>query len=561
MRARNRLGRLAPFAAALALGCLWPASAGTSGIAVAGGFSFDLVPARDGIALAGSPYRWQAIATAGERPATLVERIDRRGGRIARWWQLDGRWQLTAPAYDGQGAGLAGDESVLVLTRAGRWPDGMRRRTELAVLEPGPRRPGGAGAVRRVSLRGDFGVYAISPDGSTLFLTHWLAGPPGDPRFRLRAYDLSRQRLLPAAAIGGDGAVLGGTPMTRLQDVSGHHVYTLYMKGAAAVRRNFLLALDTFGRTLRRIEPPGLRGEKNPGLLTLHLDAAGQRLVVRAHSVYHWVERERTVARIDLRRWLRPRLAPPSPRSAPQARAPSASAPQPRPAAHPIGLFSREVGESAAGRPIEMLEVGDLSLPGRLLVFGCVHGDECGASALVPRENGCPDPDLHAYVVPNLDPDGSAAKSRLNARGVDLNRNFAAGWRPVGTLGSLEYAGLRPFSEPESRLAARLIRRLQPRATIWFHQDWGDTAYVRAWGQSVPAGRRFAQLAGIEFRRLPWPAGTAPNWQNHRFPGAASFVVETPRGRLGDSLRERLTAALSEFGEGLEEDPGVPRKG
>lgn len=229
--------------------------------------------------------------------------------------------------------------------------------------------------------------------------------------------------------------------------------------------------------------------------------------------------------------------------------------------AAPVGIFGRVAGHSAGGRPIELLGVGDLSLPGRMLVFGCVHGDECGASALLPLENGCPDPHLHAYVVPNLDPDGSAAKSRLNAHGVDLNRNFAAGWRSRGGPGSLEYSGPRPFSEPESRLAARLIRHIQPQVTIWFHQDWGERAYVRAWGQSVPAARRFAKLAGIEFRLMRWLAGTAPNWQNHRFPLTASFVVETPRGKLGPPLRTRLTAALSRLGEELEEDPRVARMG
>ena len=37
-------------------------------------------------------------------------------------------------------------------------------------------------------------------------------------------------------------------------------------------------------------------------------------------------------------------------------------------------------------------------------------------------------------------------------------------------------------------------------------------------------------MAELPFRRLPWLAGTAPNWQNHRFPHTASFVVELPLG-------------------------------
>ena len=193
-------------------------------------------------------------------------------------------------------------------------------------------------------------------------------------------------------------------------------------------------------------------------------------------------------------------------------------------------MISHVVGHSRGGRPIGLHEVGNMALPAPILVFGCVHGDECGAEAVEPLENGCPDPKTHVDVVPNLDPDGSARGSRLNGGGVDLNRNFAAGWRGGGTAGEPEYSGPRPFSEPESRLAARLVRQLEPRVTIWFHQHWGSGSYVRAWGQSVPAGRRFAKLAGIGFRLMRWEAGTAPNWQNHRFPGTASFVVELPRG-------------------------------
>jgi protein MpaA len=141
--------------------------------------------------------------------------------------------------------------------------------------------------------------------------------------------------------------------------------------------------------------------------------------------------------------------------------------------------------------------------------------------------SGCPAIGASIYVVPNLNPDGFALRTRLNGRGVDLNRNFPAGWRSIASRGSPQYSGPRPFSEPETRLAAHLIRWLRPRVTIWFHQTPGGP-FVRAWGESVPLARRYAHLARIPFRRLPWPDGTAPNWQNHRFPDASSFVVELP---------------------------------
>ncbi len=193
------------------------------------------------------------------------------------------------------------------------------------------------------------------------------------------------------------------------------------------------------------------------------------------------------------------------------------------------------LGRSADGRPIRVA-----AWPGaagtsqganpraKVLAFGCIHGTECAGRSVVRFINGeCPGY-TSIWVVPNLNPDGYAAGTRLNGHGVDLNRNFPSGWRAIGQRYDLEYSGPHPFSEPETRLAARLIRMVHPRITIWFHQE--AEPMVRAWGQSVPVARDYAKLAGLPFRRLPWLAGTAPNWQNHRFPGTASFVVELPLG-------------------------------
>jgi hypothetical protein len=87
----------------------------------------------------------------------------------------------------------------------------------------------------------------------------------------------------------------------------------------------------------------------------------------------------------------------------------------------------------------------------------------------------------------------------------------------------------------------RLILRLRPRTTIWFHQPQD---LVRAWGESVPAARRYARLAGLSFRKLRWLPGSAPNWQNHRFPGTSSFVVELRAGPLSSAAAARLARAV-----------------
>jgi murein peptide amidase A len=205
------------------------------------------------------------------------------------------------------------------------------------------------------------------------------------------------------------------------------------------------------------------------------------------------------------------------------------------------------LGRSVNDRPIRVdawaSVAGDGSAPRvRVLVFGCVHGTECAGRQIVRFLPGTCPPFTGLWAVPNLNPDGFAAGTRLNGRGVDLNRNFPAGWRPIGERYDLEYSGPHPFSEPETRLAARLIRLVRPRITIWFHQE--EKPLVRAWGPSVPAARRFASLAHLPFYRLHWLAGTAPNWQNHRFPHTASFVVELPPGPLSHADAARYAIAV-----------------
>jgi len=200
------------------------------------------------------------------------------------------------------------------------------------------------------------------------------------------------------------------------------------------------------------------------------------------------------------------------------------------------------LGLSYRGRPIRAWRLGTRGSRRTLLVVGCIHGTECAGLAITRqllRLGRGAATDL--WVLPDLNPDGFAAATRQNARGVDLNRNFPSGWRPLGVRSDPQYSGPHPFSERETRIARALILRLRPRITIWFHQP---AALVRAYRGSEPIARRYARLAGLPFRVIPWLAGTAPNWQNHRFPGTSSFVVELPPGSLTAAAARRYARAV-----------------
>jgi murein peptide amidase A len=198
----------------------------------------------------------------------------------------------------------------------------------------------------------------------------------------------------------------------------------------------------------------------------------------------------------------------------------------------------RVVGHSVRGRPITATLKGDPKAPARVLVIGCVHGDEPAGVRVARRlVAGAPARNAAIWVVPSLNPDGVAAGSRGNARGVDLNRNFPFDWRP---LGGLEYSGAHPLSEPESRTARRLILRVEPDITIWFHQPFD---LVDRSGGDPLVERRFAQLVGLPLVSLRRYPGSASSWQNHALRRSTAFVVELPHVVSGD-LVGRATRAV-----------------
>jgi murein peptide amidase A len=184
---------------------------------------------------------------------------------------------------------------------------------------------------------------------------------------------------------------------------------------------------------------------------------------------------------------------------------------------------AEQLGRSYEGRPIHIVHIAG---PGaRVLVVGCIHGNECeGIEITRLLERSRPQADL--WLVHQLNPDGYARRSRFNSRGVDLNRDFIAA------------------TQRETRITRKLILRLRPNVTIWFHQP---QAVVRAWGASRTTARRYARLAGVPYRSLAWPPGSASRWQNGM--GQLSFVVELPPGERSDAVARRHATAVLRLAE------------
>jgi murein peptide amidase A len=195
------------------------------------------------------------------------------------------------------------------------------------------------------------------------------------------------------------------------------------------------------------------------------------------------------------------------------------------------------LGRSVDGRAITAVEVGDPAAT-RVLVVGCIHGNEPAGIAVAQRLERLSPAGVDLWVVPDLNPDGRAADSRGNAHGVDLNRNFPYRWRP---LGGVYESGPRPLSEPESRIAYRLILRIRPSVSIWFHQH---RDLVWASGGKASVERRFARISGLPYHRLPALAGSAIDWQNHRLPATTAFAAELPAGAASPAALARYVRAV-----------------
>ncbi|GIK16469.1 MAG: hypothetical protein BroJett003_14330 [Planctomycetota bacterium] len=114
------------------------------------------------------------------------------------------------------------------------------------------------------------------------------------------------------------------------------------------------------------------------------------------------------------------------------------------------------------------------------LLFGAIHGDEPITAYVMTRlvsalqeaegdafKGGLPS--RAVVILPVVNPDGLARRTRRNARRVDLNRNFPTkDWAP-GDARRRNYGGPKPLSEPESRTLYRLVLRLRPRWIVAVH--------------------------------------------------------------------------------------------
>jgi protein MpaA len=240
------------------------------------------------------------------------------------------------------------------------------------------------------------------------------------------------------------------------------------------------------------------------------------------------------------RRWV-PAIAAVAAATAGAAGATAVSAQEPAP---PPAPRVELLGRSVQGRPINVVRVGDPAAPRKVLVIGCIHGNEPAGRAVVDllRAGAVAPAGAELLLVRNLNPDGFQRHTRGNAHGVDLNRNSSQGRRYLGPPGTIFYAGPRAFSEPETRAIRALILRERPAVTIWYHQPLGLVDRPEVGSDAISRG--YSAVSGLPDTQLGARPGSMSRWENARVRPGSSIVVELPAGPLGAAAARRHADAV-----------------
>lgn len=231
--------------------------------AAAAGFPAAIDTTRTGATAPDSPYRY--VALPGKGDTTLVK-ILRTDGVAERHRTLRGARVVAAVAQDGATTGLSADGSTLVLgAPRRRFPQRLSRFLIVgtATLQP----------ERRLTLRGDFALDGVSPDGQRLYLTRYASGDPLN--YAVRVYDVAHRRLLPKPLVDprSPGEKMTGFPVTRALSPDGRWAYTLYGGG----EEQFVHALDLSGGRAYCVDLDGLTFDD---VSTMHLRAQTGRIDV-----------------------------------------------------------------------------------------------------------------------------------------------------------------------------------------------------------------------------------------------------------------------------------------
>lgn len=210
------------------------------------------------------------------------------------------------------------------------------------------------------------------------------------------------------------------------------------------------------------------------------------------------------------------------------------------------------IGTTAEGRHLYVYRVAESAGSPNVLIIGTMHGDEPAGRhigyGLIRAVEGklLTIKGVNLWVVPAMNPDGFAHRTRQNARGVDLNRNFPYEWVP---LPEPTYSGPRPSSETETQVMETLLRHRSPRFVVSIHQPLDS---VDSDVKDTHLAARLSSYLHLPMSNLNCGGrchGTMTGWYNHHFAGAAITVEFSGRAVVGhDTVMYAKRIVYAELG-------------
>jgi hypothetical protein len=248
----------------------WAAAAHADGGGPSPGLDFG-----NGIVAPGGKLRYSALS---DGRTTVLESIVIGTGRIHGVTYFKGSYGIPRVTFGGDTGGLSRDGANLVLAT---WPGFAT--TRFLLLDAHTFQIRG-----RAHLRGSWAFDAISPDGSLMYLIHYLGSPNQlyQP-YEVRAFDWNGLRLYPGSIVDRrePEEKMTGRPLQRTGSPRGW-AYTLYMRSH---KTPFVHALDTVHRRAFCVDLPWPHSGKW---------IASVRLRMRAGTL-ELRRRDRTIARMD----------------------------------------------------------------------------------------------------------------------------------------------------------------------------------------------------------------------------------------------------------------------
>ena len=215
----------------------WAAVAAADGGGPSPGLDFGI-----GILAPGGKLRYEALT---DGRTTVLESVIVGTGRFHGVNYFKGSWGIPLVTFGGDTGGLSRDGGNLVLAT---WPGFST--TRFLLLDAHTFQIRG-----RVRLHGSWSFDAISPDGSLMYLIHYLGSPNQIYQpYEVRAFDWNTLKLYPGAIVDQrePDEKMTGRPLQRTGSPSGW-AYTLYQRQGKAP---FVHALDTVHRKAFCVDLP-----------------------------------------------------------------------------------------------------------------------------------------------------------------------------------------------------------------------------------------------------------------------------------------------------------------